>query len=308
MSIVVILLLLTANFQSVRLALVVVSTTPAVVAGVVVALWLTGTTINLQSFMGAIMAIGVAVANAILLVTFAERHRREDGAEPAEAAVAGRTGPAPADPHDELRHDRRHGPDGAGLERGGRADGAAGPGGHRRPGRRDPGHPARPADRLRPRPGPGRPPVGLARPVRPGEPPLRPEPWTTDRRGRWTPRSTASRHGRSGRASRRSPAASLGAPRASSPLGTAVPPAVRGSSPAQDETAAQATKTAARPAADPGGDRPARAADHPPVHPAAGADRGVRGHADPRQGRRLRAERGRGHRGQGARRARCWPC
>ena len=79
MSIVVILLLLTANFQSVRLALVVVSTTPAVVAGVVLMLWLTGTTINLQSFMGSIMAIGVAVANAILLVTFAEQHRRDGG-------------------------------------------------------------------------------------------------------------------------------------------------------------------------------------------------------------------------------------
>ena len=38
-------------------------------------LWLTGTTLNIQSFMGAIMAIGVAVANAILLVTFAERAR-----------------------------------------------------------------------------------------------------------------------------------------------------------------------------------------------------------------------------------------
>ena len=42
-------------------------------------LWLTGTTINLQSFNGAIMAIGVAVANAILLVTFAEQHRRDGG-------------------------------------------------------------------------------------------------------------------------------------------------------------------------------------------------------------------------------------
>jgi len=91
MAIIVILLLLTANFQSIRLALVVVSTTPAVVAGVVAALWLTGSTINLQSFMGAIMAIGVAVANAILLVTFAERHYKE-GAGPAEAAVAGARG------------------------------------------------------------------------------------------------------------------------------------------------------------------------------------------------------------------------
>jgi multidrug efflux pump subunit AcrB len=92
MSVVVILLLLTANFQSVKLALVVISTTPAVVAGVVVMLWLTGTTINLQSFMGAIMAIGVAVANAILLVTFAEQHRREEGADSNAAAVEGAQG------------------------------------------------------------------------------------------------------------------------------------------------------------------------------------------------------------------------
>jgi multidrug efflux pump subunit AcrB len=92
MSIVVILLLLTANFQSVKLALVVVSTTPAVVAGVVLMLWLTGTTVNLQSFMGSIMAIGVAVANAILLVTFAEGHRREENAEAGQAAVEGAQG------------------------------------------------------------------------------------------------------------------------------------------------------------------------------------------------------------------------
>jgi multidrug efflux pump subunit AcrB len=71
-----ILLLLTANFQSIRLALVALSATPAVLAGVVLMLWVTGTTLNIQSFMGAIMALGVAVANAILLVTFAEQYRR----------------------------------------------------------------------------------------------------------------------------------------------------------------------------------------------------------------------------------------
>jgi multidrug efflux pump subunit AcrB len=88
----VILLLLSANFQSVRLALVTISTAPAVVCGVVIALWLTGTTINIQSFMGAIMAIGVAVANAILLITFAERYRREGPAEATDAAVFGAKG------------------------------------------------------------------------------------------------------------------------------------------------------------------------------------------------------------------------
>jgi multidrug efflux pump subunit AcrB len=87
-SVVVIFLLLAANFQSVRLALVTVSTLPAVLAGVVLALIATGTTLNLQSFMGAIMAMGVAVANAILLVTFAERSRRE-GQGVLAAAVGG---------------------------------------------------------------------------------------------------------------------------------------------------------------------------------------------------------------------------
>lgn len=72
-AIVTILLLLIANFQSLRLALIVLTTIPAALLGVVLALKLTGTTVNLQSFMGAIMAVGVAAANAILLVTFAHR-------------------------------------------------------------------------------------------------------------------------------------------------------------------------------------------------------------------------------------------
>jgi multidrug efflux pump subunit AcrB len=83
-----IFLLLAANFQSFRLSLAVTLTVPAVVAGVAVALWISGTTLNIQSLMGAIMAIGVAVANAILLVTFAERYRI-DGANVSDAAVAG---------------------------------------------------------------------------------------------------------------------------------------------------------------------------------------------------------------------------
>jgi len=53
-------------------------------------LLLTRTTLNLQSFMGAIMAVGVATANAILLVTFAERARRE-GMNAADAGIEGAT-------------------------------------------------------------------------------------------------------------------------------------------------------------------------------------------------------------------------
>jgi multidrug efflux pump subunit AcrB len=87
-AVVVIALMLTAYFQSVRLALVAVAPVPAVLAGVAVALFATGSTLNLQSFMGAIMAVGVATANAILLVTFAER-ARVDGLAAREAGIEG---------------------------------------------------------------------------------------------------------------------------------------------------------------------------------------------------------------------------
>jgi multidrug efflux pump subunit AcrB len=75
LAILVIFLLLAANFQSVRLSLAIILTIPAVLCGVLFMLRLTGTTLNIQSFMGAIMAIGIAVANSILLVSFAERFR-----------------------------------------------------------------------------------------------------------------------------------------------------------------------------------------------------------------------------------------
>jgi multidrug efflux pump subunit AcrB len=91
----VIVLLLTANFQSLKLALVVLSTAPAVLAGSVLMLLVTRTTLNLESFMGTIMAIGVAVANAILLVSFAEQNRLKGASafDSARAAAAERLRP-----------------------------------------------------------------------------------------------------------------------------------------------------------------------------------------------------------------------
>jgi len=65
-------------------------TIPAVLAGVIVMLLITRTTLNIQSFMGTIMAMGVAVANAILLITFAERDRVE-GKKVVDAAMEGAT-------------------------------------------------------------------------------------------------------------------------------------------------------------------------------------------------------------------------
>jgi multidrug efflux pump subunit AcrB len=88
LALLVIFLLLAANFQSWRSALAVLLTMPAVVMGVVLVLIFTGTTLNIQSFLGAIMATGVAVANAILLVSFAEHHRKQ-GHSAVEAAREG---------------------------------------------------------------------------------------------------------------------------------------------------------------------------------------------------------------------------
>jgi len=84
----VIFLLLAANYQSLRLAFVVLTTAPATIAGVVVMLMATHTTLNIESYMGAIMAVGVGTANAILLVTFADQHRRS-GASSLESGIEG---------------------------------------------------------------------------------------------------------------------------------------------------------------------------------------------------------------------------
>ncbi|RFM25675.1 efflux RND transporter permease subunit [Deminuibacter soli] len=74
-AIVVILLLLAANYQSFGLAVTVLATVPAVLLGSMLLLLATGATLNLQSYMGIIMSTGVSVANAILIVTNAETLR-----------------------------------------------------------------------------------------------------------------------------------------------------------------------------------------------------------------------------------------
>jgi len=76
-AIVVILLLLAANYQSFGVAIAVLSTVPAVLLGAMLLLLATGATLNLQSYMGIIMSTGVSVANAILIVTNAEALRLE---------------------------------------------------------------------------------------------------------------------------------------------------------------------------------------------------------------------------------------
>ncbi|MGH9719532.1 MAG: efflux RND transporter permease subunit [Bryobacteraceae bacterium] len=91
LSIVAVFLLLAAYFQSIRVAFVVLLAIPSVLAGVAVALLVTGATLNIQSFMGAMMAVGISVANTILLCTFADQYRRKGVPAGEAAAEAART-------------------------------------------------------------------------------------------------------------------------------------------------------------------------------------------------------------------------
>jgi len=89
-AVVIILVMLTGYFQSWRLALISVAAVPGVLSGVAAMLLLTGTTLNIESFMGVIMCIGVSVSNSVMLVTFTAR-AWEQGRSVSEAAALGAT-------------------------------------------------------------------------------------------------------------------------------------------------------------------------------------------------------------------------
>jgi multidrug efflux pump subunit AcrB len=78
-AIVVIFLMLSANFQSFKVSAVILATIPAVILGSLVMLMITGSTLNLQSYMGIIMSVGVSIANSVLLITNAEHLRMHNG-------------------------------------------------------------------------------------------------------------------------------------------------------------------------------------------------------------------------------------
>jgi multidrug efflux pump subunit AcrB len=86
LAIVLVYLLMVANFQSWLEPFIIMMAIPGALAGVLWILVLTGTTINVESLMGAIMAVGVGVANGNLLITFANE-MREENMGPTEAAI-----------------------------------------------------------------------------------------------------------------------------------------------------------------------------------------------------------------------------
>jgi CzcA family heavy metal efflux pump len=83
--------LMVVNFQSWLDPFIIITALPGALSGIVWALFLTQTTINVPSLMGAIMSIGVATANSILLVTFANDQRRAGHDAVSAALLAGYT-------------------------------------------------------------------------------------------------------------------------------------------------------------------------------------------------------------------------
>ena len=77
-AIVVIFMLLAISFQSFRLSLITLSIIPTVIAGSLLFLFFTGKTLNIQSYMGIIMAVGVAISNAILYITNALKYQKQN--------------------------------------------------------------------------------------------------------------------------------------------------------------------------------------------------------------------------------------
>jgi multidrug efflux pump subunit AcrB len=86
MAIVLVYLLVVVNFQSWIDALIIVAALPAALAGIAWMLFITGTTLSVPALTGAIMTMGVATANSILMISFA-RQRREEGAPVLAAAL-----------------------------------------------------------------------------------------------------------------------------------------------------------------------------------------------------------------------------
>jgi multidrug efflux pump subunit AcrB len=78
-AVVVIFLMLAANFQSFKVSAIVLATVPAVLLGSLSLLMMAGSTLNLQSYMGMIMSVGVSISNAVLLITNAEQIRKHNG-------------------------------------------------------------------------------------------------------------------------------------------------------------------------------------------------------------------------------------
>ena len=131
MAVALVYLLLVVNFQSWLDPFIIITALPGALAGVVWGLYLTFTTLSVPALMGAIMSLGVATANSVLVVTFARNNLRR-GLDPLTAAWEAASRPPASGAHDGPCHDHRHVPHVACPWRRRRAERSARPGSDRR--------------------------------------------------------------------------------------------------------------------------------------------------------------------------------
>ena len=149
MAIVLIYLLLVVNFQSWLDPFIIITALPGALAGVVWALHLTLTTASVPALMGAIMSLGVATANSVLVVTFARNDLRQ-GMDPLTAAWEAGSQPVAPGADDRRGDGHWHVPDGPGAGRRRRAECPVGPRRDWRTGRSHDCHAILRAGRLQP--------------------------------------------------------------------------------------------------------------------------------------------------------------
>ncbi len=135
-AIVLIYLLIVVNFQSWTDPFVIITALPAALAGIIWMLFATKTTLSVPALTGAIMCMGVATANSVLVISFA-RERLDELGDPVAAAHGGGFCPLPAGLDDRDGNDHRHAADGARLRRRRRTECSARPRRGRRPHLRD---------------------------------------------------------------------------------------------------------------------------------------------------------------------------
>ena len=137
-SVVLVYLLIVVNFQSWLDPFIIISALPAALAGIVVFLFLTHTTLSVPALTGAVMCMGVGTANSILVVSFAKERLLQHG-DPIEAAIEAGFTPVSPRADDRDGHDYRHDSHGARIGRGRRTECAPRARCHRRPVVRHPG-------------------------------------------------------------------------------------------------------------------------------------------------------------------------
>ena len=112
LAIVLVYLLIVVNFQSWLDPFIIISALPAALAGIVWMLFLSHTTISVPALTGAIMCMGVATANSILVVSFAKDELAR-GRDAGRGRARRRVHALPAGADDGAGDDHRHGADGA---------------------------------------------------------------------------------------------------------------------------------------------------------------------------------------------------